>query len=322
MSKIYNYLYQTTNLINNKIYVGKRSTNISPVDDSYLGSGKLLWNAINKYGKTSFKKEILALYSSLEELTKAEKEYVNEEFLQRADVYNLRPGGDGGNTTIRYTQEQKKEVANKVRDTRKKNGKKVSPEALRRMRISAKKRVKEKPHTLPDNRGRVFSASALSRIREAAVRKRGETWVTDGIESKKIKPGIILPDGWFKGRPPSVPRFKEHSVISKQKISQKLTGSVCYTDGNVNCWVKPGAAIPEGYYKGMTKKVHKHVCINNEIQEKHIGKTDTLPDGWKFGRILRFWVTDGIDNKSIPVTNKVPDGWFKGRTPKLKKNSV
>ena len=41
-------IYQTTNLINNKIYIGKHQT--SDLDDGYLGSGKLLLQAIKKYG--------------------------------------------------------------------------------------------------------------------------------------------------------------------------------------------------------------------------------------------------------------------------------
>jgi hypothetical protein len=48
-------IYKTTNLINNKIYIGKSNTNNS----DYLGSGKRLKLAIKKYGKENFKKEML-----------------------------------------------------------------------------------------------------------------------------------------------------------------------------------------------------------------------------------------------------------------------
>jgi hypothetical protein len=34
-----NYLYQITNLINNKIYVGVHKNKINTVDDGYMGSG-------------------------------------------------------------------------------------------------------------------------------------------------------------------------------------------------------------------------------------------------------------------------------------------
>jgi hypothetical protein len=53
----YYTIYKTTNLINGKIYIGKHET--SDLNDTYMGSGKVLMNAIKKYGKDSFKKEIL-----------------------------------------------------------------------------------------------------------------------------------------------------------------------------------------------------------------------------------------------------------------------
>ena len=40
-------IYKTTNLINGKIYIGKDVRNLN----CYLGSGKLLKKAIEKYGK-------------------------------------------------------------------------------------------------------------------------------------------------------------------------------------------------------------------------------------------------------------------------------
>ena len=46
------YVYQITNKINNKIYIGKRKyKGENPLLDSYMGSGKLIKEAIKKYGK-------------------------------------------------------------------------------------------------------------------------------------------------------------------------------------------------------------------------------------------------------------------------------
>ena len=53
------YIYEITNLINGKKYIGKRSCKCPIEEDKYMGSGKLLKKAINKYGKKNFKKEIL-----------------------------------------------------------------------------------------------------------------------------------------------------------------------------------------------------------------------------------------------------------------------
>lgn len=44
------YIYKTTNLINGKIYIGKRSHE-NPEKDKYMGSGTVLRKAFNKYGR-------------------------------------------------------------------------------------------------------------------------------------------------------------------------------------------------------------------------------------------------------------------------------
>lgn len=51
------YIYRTTCLINGKTYIGQHK--YRKLNDSYLGSGTAIRNAIKKYGKDNFKKEIL-----------------------------------------------------------------------------------------------------------------------------------------------------------------------------------------------------------------------------------------------------------------------
>jgi group I intron endonuclease len=88
------YLYKVTNLVNNRFYIGVHKT--KNIEDGYMGSGKILRQAIEKYGIENFQKEILEYFSDSESMLKREKEIVTEEFLSRCDVYNLRKGGDGG----------------------------------------------------------------------------------------------------------------------------------------------------------------------------------------------------------------------------------
>jgi group I intron endonuclease len=88
------YLYKITNLVNNKIYVGVHKTR--NLNDGYMGSGKVILSAIEKYGKQNFVKEILEYFDTASDMFSRENEIVNEEFLKRDDVYNLRKGGSGG----------------------------------------------------------------------------------------------------------------------------------------------------------------------------------------------------------------------------------
>lgn len=91
---MYYIIYKTTNNINNKIYIGKHKT--ADVNDSYLGSGKILKRAIKKYGIENFSKEILFVFDNEQEMNDKEAAIVTEDFINDNNVYNLCSGGRGG----------------------------------------------------------------------------------------------------------------------------------------------------------------------------------------------------------------------------------
>ena len=53
------YVYITTDLINGKKYIGVSNNKNVYYKTYYIGSGKLLKLAIQKYGRKNFKKEII-----------------------------------------------------------------------------------------------------------------------------------------------------------------------------------------------------------------------------------------------------------------------
>lgn len=87
-------IYQVQNKLNGMIYVGKHMTE-NP-NDNYMGSGLRIQRAIRKYGIENFEKTILFECASKEEMDKKEAEIVNEDFIARDDVYNIKLGGEGG----------------------------------------------------------------------------------------------------------------------------------------------------------------------------------------------------------------------------------
>ncbi len=88
------YLYQTRNTVNDKVYVGVHQT--EDLNDGYLGSGVALQHAIEKYGVEAFEKTVLETFESADAMYAREAEVVDEAFLAREDVYNLKVGGSGG----------------------------------------------------------------------------------------------------------------------------------------------------------------------------------------------------------------------------------
>lgn len=91
------YVYEITNLINNKKYIGKRSCDCLIEEDKYMGSGKLLKKAFKKYGKENFSKNILEVCETEEDAFLKEIYYIGlVEAWKNPMYYNISSGGEGG----------------------------------------------------------------------------------------------------------------------------------------------------------------------------------------------------------------------------------
>ena len=104
--KVYT-VYKITNLVNGKIYIGCHVT--ENINDSYMGSGKAIQDAILKYGKDSFRKEILQCFDSPEKAYEMESILVNENFVASKETYNYKVGGFGGCKNLIWVNNGKSE---------------------------------------------------------------------------------------------------------------------------------------------------------------------------------------------------------------------
>ncbi len=86
-------VYRVTNTLNGKFYIGAHE---GVPDDGYMGSGRLVKRAIQKYGRNSFEKTILQECSTREEMFAYERQLVTAELVGRNDTYNACVGGYGG----------------------------------------------------------------------------------------------------------------------------------------------------------------------------------------------------------------------------------
>ena len=208
--KKYHFIYKTTNLVNNKFYVGMHSTD--DLEDGYFGSGKILQYSVSKYGVENHQVEILEFLSSREELKKREAEVVNEELLAHPLCMNLKFGGEGGWDHI-LTDPRK---LSEVQALRSKAGNLAFIEKLEndeefRDQFSTKvsRSNENRKGTAPKASfvGRIHSDETLRKMRKS--KNIGESnsqfrlrWIhnTELKCSKRIQKSDNLPEGWQEGR--------------------------------------------------------------------------------------------------------------------------
>lgn len=230
---MYGYIYETTNLINGKKYVGQHKS--QKFDKDYLGSGKILRQAVLKYGFNNFKCVVLYECNSQEEMNELEiktiKEYKSKlgdmcyNISTQAGTWNMPENHEVWNKGIKLSDEYKHKIsegtkkAMKNPEVRQKilarndryllgntNAKgKRTEEQRKRISEATKKAmnnadIKDKVRRGMANRTKEDLDLWKKRQRECRL---GRLWYSKGDAHKQIskeeEEKYIL-DGWHKGR--------------------------------------------------------------------------------------------------------------------------
>ena len=200
--KRYHFIYKTTNLKNDKFYIGMHSTN--KLDDGYLGSGTILRRSIRKNGKENFKLEILEFFSDRSSLVKRENQLVNEDLLKDPMCMNMCVGGEGGFISVDAYKKGAKRMNEIVWTNPEYRKRKSEWKTKHNIKLWNEGKLKTNPwpkgKPLSDETKRKIGESNSVKQRGSSNSQFGTCWITNGIENKKIKKTDLIPNGWKNGR--------------------------------------------------------------------------------------------------------------------------
>ena len=282
------YIYEITNNLNGKTYVGQRHCPVNKTpwtDTKYMGGGVNIYRAKNKYGVENFSKRIIAVCHNENILNILEKSYISiYKEIGKAE-YNIASGGDGGNTYKYKTEEELLEIKKKLSNSLKG---KSGPMKGKHLSEETKKKIKES----------VKFVFTRPEIKEKLRKRYHRPWTEE--ERKQISERN-------KGRKLSDETKEKISI--KNKGNQSCKGLTCFTNGIINIKSK---TCPDGFYKGRcggkplseeTKRKIRNSLKGHKLTKESIEKM-------KNTRINYKWWNNG---KVQTLSEKCPDGFVPGR---------
>lgn len=212
--KTHHIVYEITNTINGKKYIGKHST--FDLNDGYLGSGLAIQRAVAKYGKEAFEKIILRSFDTSEEAFTYEKEIITKEIVESDLYYNMSFGGIGGG--IIFTESVRKSMSDAAikrcaEGRHSQLGKPKTKTQIEKMNNTNHEKWSKDPTSHnrygtkhSDEARKNLSIAARKRYRSPEEKVRlgkstgGSSWYNNGTINKRIKSGEVAPEGYTKGR--------------------------------------------------------------------------------------------------------------------------
>lgn len=201
---MFGYIYKTTNLINNKIYIGQKRSDTF-LEEKYLGSGHMLQKAVHKYGKDNFKVELLDYAETKNELDQLEIYYIDLYNSTNVNIgYNIAKGGQGGNLGNQVCQKISNSLKNHFVSEETK-------EKIRQTQLSKHYHVKHSEetklllsHKLSESWKNLSKEEFKRRIsilrKNVVYRPRGKYMIiTNGTDIRFVDKTLEIPFGWYRG---------------------------------------------------------------------------------------------------------------------------
>ena len=285
------YIYKITNRITNKNYIGQRHCPINKTietDFKYMGSGKLIIQAENKYGLDNFEKEIIAVCFDKNEINILEKEYIRlcREIGQAQ--YNVADGGIPLTFNVNSaSKENRKLVTDKIKNLytdeyyKQKHSEKIKCEQFYKSIHSEeyKKKLSKASYEMWRNRDKTEYDKVCLRIKET----------TKGVhKSEQARKNISA------AMKNSV-KFKETMASEKhrQNLSKAIRGSKAHYDSH---------HTPE--FINKMKEISSHRSEKQKLQSQKFAKCNV-------GK--RWYVTD-TGRCVLEFPDKALSTWTLGRS--------
>lgn len=245
---MYGYIYLTTNLINGRKYIGQKKSSYFK-GTGYLGSGKILKQAVEKYGWDNFSVELVEECDSKETLDEREKYWIK--YYNAVDdptYYNIAFGGQSQACRHSPESREKCRIAHLRENLSEETRKRISEAQKRRCRLYGSA-FKGKHHTeetkalfrVVHSRENLSEETTRRMSESTSLQNKGRIWINDGSRNKFIRQedlDSMLSQGYKIGRLQSNEGHK---------------GTFFITNGVENKLLKGNSKIPEGWWKGMTR---------------------------------------------------------------------
>jgi len=231
---MYGYIYKTTNKINGKIYIGQKKSTVF-LGNQYLGSGRYLRNAINKYGQDNFCVELIKWCETKQILDEAEKYYIKSYHATDHTVgYNITLGAAGGDTFSNLSLKEKQLRRQILRQSP------IKPRKTKGLYVWYNNGIKSKlflkTEIIPPGwvKGTGFSYPAWN---------KGLTKDTD----KRVKQYTKKLCAYNKKHPRRGFKLSEQH---KQALSKNTIGKIAVFNGIKNTWLPANKVLPTGWSVG------------------------------------------------------------------------